>query len=213
MYSDLFRYLIRYNELPMPGVGTFTIERRAAELDFPSKIIYPPKYSIRFQHDSYLPGQHFFSWLAQVLNVSNREAIFRFNDFAFELKKNLEAGNRVIWNGVGELHKEASGEIRLHPMQVIAEESLRAEKVIREKAGHFVRVGEDQRTSAEMTGLLAKEESRSVSWWVPALSIIILALMFTGWYLSEHGLEIFSISNNQHARVSEPVTVTYRLLP
>jgi hypothetical protein len=212
MYDDLFRYLIRYNELPLPGVGTFSIDRQPAELDFPARRIYAPRYSIQFRHDSFLPGQHFFSWLAQVLNVSDREAIFRFNDFAFEMKKNLEVGNRIRWNGVGELSKDESGEINLIPAPVIQEESLPAEKVIREKAEHLVRVGEDERTSAEMTEFLGKDESRKLNWWVLALTIGILALMFTGWYLSENGLEIFSIMNNQKLVPAESPLTNYQVL-
>lgn len=213
MYSDLFRYLIRYNELPLPGVGTFSIERRSAQLDFPAKRIHPPKYFIRFRETSFLPNEHFFSWLAHVRNVSDREAVFRFNDFAIEMKRNLEEGNRIVWSGVGELSKDESGEIHFIAVPVLMEEELRAEKVIRADSGHFVRVGEDQKTSEEMTGLLARKEKTALSWWIPALAVMILALMFIGWYLSENGLEIFSISNSKKIVPGEAAGINYRLLP
>src|SRR5687767_15173603 len=144
MYSELYRYLVRYNELPIPGVGTFFIDRKPAVIDFTAKKIHAPVYAVQFQPNSYLPGKHFFNWLSELRGISDREAVFLFNDFAFELKQNLEEGARISWNGVGELKKDKHGEITLDPAPSVREESIPAEKIIREKYEHMVRVGEDQ---------------------------------------------------------------------
>jgi hypothetical protein len=212
MYSDLYRYLLRYNELPVPGVGTFTVERRPAILDFPSKQIYGPVYSIHFNPDSYLPGKHFFNWLSHVRNITDREAVFHFNDFAFDMKRDLEEGKRIVWNGVGEIKKEINGDITLLPSDVLMEEPLVAEKIIRTGVSHKVRVGEEEKSSSQMSELLAKDEGRKVYWWILPVTIGILALMFIGWYLSENGLEIFSVSNNAKLVPDETPSINYKIL-
>jgi hypothetical protein len=64
MYSELYQYLLQHKELPVPGIGTFLLERKSARVDFPNKLINPPSYTIALQPGSYVPGQGFFSWLA-----------------------------------------------------------------------------------------------------------------------------------------------------
>jgi hypothetical protein len=213
MYQKLYEYLLRNNELPLPGVGTFFLNREPAIIDFPNKKIYPPSYSISLHQDSYVPGQVFFNWLASCLGISSREAIFRFNDFAFEMKKNISSGHQVNWSGVGTLHKGDSGEIIFEGAgQFTPEIPVAAERLLREKAEHTVRVGEDERTSTEMTAFLARSEENKMGWWVYSLAIGILALMFTGWYLSEHGTTIFSIANSVKLVPDESSVINYTLL-
>jgi hypothetical protein len=213
MYHNLYEYLVRNNELPLPGIGTFLLNREPAIIDFPNKKIYPPSYSITLNHDSYVPGQAFFNWLAAGLDTTPREAIFRFNDFAFELKKSISNGNQVNWKGVGILQKGESGEIVFEGSgHFTPEVSVPAERIIREKSEHNVRVGEDERTSTEMTALLKREEESSIGWWVYALAIGVIALMFTGWYLSEHGTTVFSIANNMKLEPDDSPLINYTLL-
>ncbi|MEO7982857.1 MAG: hypothetical protein ABI688_02125 [Bacteroidota bacterium] len=200
MYTELYQYLIQHKQLPVPGIGTFLLERKPAELDFASKKIYPPSYTLSLVPGSHLPGQPFFRWLASVLGITDREAIFRFNDFAFDLKKQISDGSVVSWNGVGILDKGLDGSVKLLSSitDLAIEEPVSAEKVTRENAEHMIRVGEDQRTSAEMSEMLGeKEEATSSTWWHYALAIALLAIMFIGWYFSEHGVDIAAIANNK----------------
>lgn len=213
MYQHLYLYLVQYKELALPGIGTFVLERSPATIDFPGKKIVPPVYSIGLEPSSYLPGQRFFHWLAAILGISDREAIFRFNDFSFELKKSLADGDRIIWNGIGELKKGESGEIILDPEPGInIEKAIPLEKILRDKTEHKVRVGEEERSSVEMSSLLEKEDDKKISWWVFSVALAILALMFIGWYLSEHGIEIFSISNSSNLVPDEAAPGLYKLL-
>lgn len=212
MYSELYRYLIRYNELPIPGVGTFSISRIPAVIDFTAKKIHAPVYGVNFHPDSYLPGRHFFNWLSEERKISDREAIFLFNDFAFDMKQNLEKGARISWKGVGEIKKSKQGDITLDPDKLVQEESIPAEKIMRLNYEHMVRVGEDQKTSGEMTELLSRSETKKNTWWIWAIAVGIIALMFIGWYLSEHGLEGNSISNSRQFIPDETPAVNYKPL-
>ncbi len=214
MYAELYQYLIQYKQLPVPGIGTFLLERKPAALDFASKKIYPPSYTLALNPGSYLPGQRFFSWLANALGISNREAIFRFNDFAFDLKKQISEGSVINWKGVGTLNKGLDGNVKLTAAvtELVVEEPVTAEKIIREKAEHMVRVGEDQKTSVEMTEMLSQKEEKRSSWWVYALAVALLAIMFIGWYFSEHGIDISSTANGQQL-VPQEAGATYQILP
>lgn len=214
MYSELFQYLLQHKELPVPGIGTFLLERRSAVVDFPNKLIHPPSYAVAMQYGGHLPGKSFFSWLAHSLNISDREAIFRFNDFAFDMKKQIVEGDVVNWNRVGTLSKGLGGDVKFVPAEaaLVLEKPVTAEKVIREKAEHMVRVGEDQKTSAEMVEMLSQPEEKKSYWWAYALAIGLVAIMFLGWYFSEHGVDMSSAANGTKAATAE-ATPSYKILP
>lgn len=199
MYNKLYQFLMLHKELPVPGIGTFLLERKSAEVDFPNKKINPPTYSISMQQGSHLPGKDFFNWLAHALGITDREAIFRFNDFAFEMKKQISEGTVINWNAVGIINKGLGADVKFTPLEseVILEKSIIAEKVIREKSEHMVRVGEDQKTSLEMTEMLSHKEKKKEFWWAYALAVALLATMFIGWYFSEHGVDISATANGQ----------------
>jgi len=214
MYDKLYQYLILHKELPVPGIGTFLLERKSAEVDFPNKKINPPSYSISMQPGSHLPGRDFFSWLAHALDITDREAIFRFNDFAFEMKKQVSEGMDINWNAVGSIKKGQGADVKFTPFAsaVILEKSIIAEKVIREKPEHMVRVGEDQKTSVEMTEMLSHKEKKKEFWWAFALAVALLATMFIGWYFSQHGVDISATANGKKL-VPKESGATYQTLP
>lgn len=96
---------------------------------------------------------------------------------------------------------------------VCTEAAIPAAKVIREKAAHSVRVGEDQRSSSEMEVLLAQTAEKKVYWWAWALAIGLVAVIFIGWYFSENGVDTTSTANTKPLVPEDTASPSYRLLP
>jgi len=214
MYSQLYQYLLQHKELPLPGIGTFLVQRTPAVVDFPNRMINPPAYAIALQPGGQLPGKNFFSWLARALSISDREAIFRFNDFAFELKKQISGGAVINWHGVGTLNKGLAGDVKFTPAAspVVVERPVSAGKVIRSVSEHMVRVGEDEKTALQMTELLGHQEAKRSYWWAYALVAGLLSLAFTGWHLSKQGADM-SATTNTEKLVPIETGATYQVLP
>lgn len=214
MYSELYQYLLQHKELPVPGIGTFLLERKAAVIDFPNKKINPPSYAISMQQGSHLPGKSFFAWLASTLKVSDRDAVFQFNDFAVELKKQISTGDIINWGQMGTLSKGLGGDVKFVPAELSSamEHPISAERIIRQKSEHMVRVGEDQKTSAEMVEMLSQTDEKKSYWWAYAMAISLLAIVFIGWYFSTKGVELSSAANTCKAIIQE-APVTYSILP
>jgi hypothetical protein len=210
MFSNLYSWFLFNKELALPGIGVFILNRQPAQIDFPNKKILPPVFHISLERDNYTPGPDFFNWLASSLELSQRDAIFRFNEFTVDLNKNISEGTVVNWNGLGILRKGMTGDVEFTPW--VSDEipgSITAEKIIREKAQHRVLVGEEEKSSEEMSEILGHTEEKKSYWWVYALTIGVLGLMFTGWWLSENG---FSIANTEKFIPADPAGVGYNIL-
>lgn len=181
----------------MPGIGTFRFERSPATGDFANKQIHPPSYAIALQANGGFNPKRFFGYLSVVLNISERDAVVRFNDFAFDMKRKVSRGDTITWDGVGTISRGLGGDVKFEPaVPPFSGTSVNAEKILRDKAEHTVRVGEDEKTSVEMREWLNQPEKTRSYWWAIALVITLLATIFIGWYLSEHGLNVSSISNS-----------------
>jgi hypothetical protein len=213
MYEALYHYFIQHKKLTIPGVGTFLLERKPAESDFVNKQINPPFYSITLQPVVDSPSINFFKWLAGSLHISDHDAIIRFNDFVFDLKKQINDGSTIEWQGMGKFNKGLAGELKFAPaIKPAIEKPVAAEKVIREKAEHMVRVGEDQKTSAEMTEMLNQPKVKRSLWWVTALAVGLLALLFIGWNFYQHGVDVSSRANSMKF-VPMDASNPYQILP
>jgi hypothetical protein len=214
MYTELYQYFIQHKQLAVPGVGTFLLERKPAEADFPGKLINPPVYTVAFQSTVNSPAKNFFNWLASALNISDRDAVIRFNDFAFELKQKISSGCAIKWSGIGTLSKGLAGEMKFYSSDsvTIFDEPVTAQKVIRKSAEHTVRVGEQEKTSTQMTELLNQPDEKKSYWWAYALVLGLFAIIFIFWYFSEHGLTISSAGNAKKLN-TQKAAATYKILP
>ena len=212
MYDELYRLFILNKELSIPGIGNFSLNRKPAEANFLDKVVYPPGYYVSFTKDASTPSKNFFYSLAELLNLSDRDAVVRFNDFAFDLRKKIAAGNEIIWEGIGTLSMSNSGNVLLIPNKTpIFEEPVAAEKAIREHAEHKVLVGEQERTSVEMTELLTKPEKKRSNWWITALVAGILLIIFLFWHFSKNNWNLPATSNQQLLSPNQPES-TYTTL-
>jgi hypothetical protein len=224
MYESLYRFLIKYKKIDLPGIGTIALQTQPAQSEFVSRSFLAPAYLFTLEkarltasadtNEKNPVGQgketqsKLFSWIAANNNINEREAVGQFNDFVFDLKKELESGKKITWSGVGIFQKEMSGEIKFEGKKKELQflEEVVAKKVIRENAEHTMLVGEVEKTSTQMTEMLSGDmvikEKRSY-WWVWPLAVIIVILIFLGWYFSEHGTSS-STGNNHKISVSSP---------
>ncbi len=199
MYGELHQYLILHKQLNVPGIGTFRVERKPADLDVAGKLIHPPAYTIALHHSNATPSNKIFSWLATELNISEYDALAQFNDFAFDIRNKIMAGDRLLWNGIGTLSKGMAGEIRFDASLkgVSIGEPVAAHKVLRDDAEHRIMVGEQEKTSTEMLEWLSPIEKKRSYWWVISLLVGLLLVVFITWHFYSKGLFTSSAANQQ----------------
>ena len=212
MYGELYQYLILNKYLDLPGIGTLVIEKKPAYLDVADKLINPQSYTISLNGPGNTPARKFFHWLGSKLGITERDAVIRFNDFMFELKKQLSADHKLEWFGVGTISKDPGGNMKLESSldHHSPASSVEAIKVLRENAEHIIRVGEDQKTSAQMKEILYQQENdkKKSWWWAAALVVLILSIIFIGYYFSVNGFNT-SAASNQKKLIPEKETKTH----
>lgn len=216
MYEILYRYLVKYKNIDLPGIGAFAIERKPAEAEIADRSFLPPKYSFAFEKTEDVPPEKLFSWLALNLHITEQEAVIRFNDFIFDLNRQLKEGKQIDWPGIGTLQKEFSGEIKFSRSKngLFWLDKVVADKVTRENAEHTILVGEREKTSTEMNELLRSEEEEEKRhyWWIWPLAVILAIVIFLGWYFSENSIRGSSTGNHHKISPADPPS-GYNLTP
>ena len=197
MRESLYEFLILNKKLSLPGIGTISMFRNPAQLDFTNKQVLAPYYSFTIESVNDKPSKKLFDWLCSSAEIAEWDAIKAVNDFSFELKKKLSEEGEVNWEKIGVFRRNLNGDITLDPATISlkSEQPVIAEKVIRVKPEHTVLVGEQERTVVEMEEYFAQSSPQRNYGWIVAVVLTVLAIMFIGWYFSEKGFSPLSAGN------------------
>jgi hypothetical protein len=197
--KHLYRCLILYKKISLPGIGTIFLHRHPAQLDFGNRQIYPPAFQFKLKPGADKPSKKLYDRLSSLLSISEWEAIKAVNDFSFDIKNKLSSAGEALWDSVGIFRRDEKGNITLDstPVALPSEMPVTAEKVIREHAEHTLLVGEQEKTSLEMQEYFAESPAKKDYSMAVAVILVFLSLIFTGWYFSGKGINPAS-AGNQH---------------
>ena len=197
MQDSLYEFLLLNKKISLPGIGTISLCQAPAQHDFPNKQFIAPASFFTIDPKNDKPSKKLFDWLSSSLNITEWDAIKSVNDFSFDLKKKLSEFGEVNWEKIGVLRRNDIGDLKLEPQNVSLQSDppVAAEKVIRVKAEHTILVGQKEKSSVEMEEYLATTPVKKNYTWLIAVILIVLAVMFIGWYFSEKGFSTSSAGN------------------
>ncbi len=213
MLGLFYQYLIRNDKIILPGLGTVVIHRMSSESDIAAHTVSPPLYTFQWQQGSTTPPKRFFIWLANQLNVAEEEAAMQVNNFLSEIKREINAGKDIRWDGVGIIRRGFDSGIEFEPerKQLFFDQDVAAEKVIHENSRHTILVGDAEKSSDQMNEilLLPSRNRYRLTPYRAALIILIISILFTGWYLFRNGLSVHSVSGKSRLSPKE-APATYK---
>ena len=194
----LHDYFIQHGSLTLPGVGTFRLQRISAQVDFANKKMLPPTFTIRFDHRHDTPQREMFTYVSQRSGMADWEAVRCVNNLAFDFKSRLLHGESVPVKGIGTLRPDQGSGFQFDADRLRYDfiPNVRADRVVRKDAEHSVRVGDNQRSRAEMEELLQTPEELLPLLqriWFRALLLSICAILLLGlrfMYPMQHGLTV-----------------------
>jgi hypothetical protein len=214
MFQPLYLFLINHKKLAIPGLGTIILSKEPASGDIVNRVFLPPSFIFSFEPGRDDPSKQLFSWLSSVLQVSEREAIIQYNDFAFDLKKQLDKGHEINWDRVGHFKKVLGGELRFQPYHPELDflTPVRANKVMHQNPQHTMRVGEQEMTTTEITHILSAEPlPKKTPWWAWPVALAVVLVILLGWFLSENRQGNYASGNLRTISPSES-PASYRVL-
>ena len=205
MQNTLYEFLLLNKKLSLPGIGTISLCKNSAQLDFMNKQFTAPGFYFTIESRNDKPSKKLFEWLASSRGISEWDAIRSVNDFSFALKNKLSETGEVNWENVGVIRRDNNGDLKLQSKEILlqSEVPVIAEKVFREKAEQTVLVGEQEKTAVEMEEYFAENTGKRNYTWLIAVVLIVLAFMFIGWYFSENGFSTTSAGNQSFIKSSQ----------
>ena len=206
MIDILNSYLVQYNKLSIPGLGTIYLEKIPAQSDFINKQLLPPSYHYRFDKYFDSPDKEFFTFLAAEKEVPDYEAIHLYNEWSHQLRNNITTGQEVEWKHVGRLTRDKNGDVVFESEREVKSffTPVPATRVIRTDAEHTMIVGDREVSNREMTELLGEETETYVekeSWWIYALILAALACIVIFFHFYKNGMNPAAFGNQEKVDV------------
>ncbi len=210
----LHDYFIQNGSVTLPGVGTFRMLRISAQVDFASRKMLPPSYTIRFDHRQDTAQRELFDYVAQRIGSTDLEAIRQVNSHAFELRNQLLNGSPVSWEGFGTILPDAGSGFQFEPERLSYNfiPGVSADRVIRQGAEHSVRVGDQEKSRSEMEEILTHDDPSHGSDKSLHKAALIMALMAISIMILRFVTDGNDFSSSRFGKlhpVEAPVTYTY----
>jgi hypothetical protein len=207
MLGLFYQYLIRNDKIVLPGLGTVILQRLSSESDIAGHTVSPPLYTFAWRQGSTTPPKRFFVWLSHQLNIAEEEAAMQVNNFVADVKREINAGKEIKWDGVGIIRRGFDSGIEFEPerRKLFFEETVQADKVIHENSRHTILVGDAEKSSDQMNEILLFPERKKLRLtpYTTAVALLILALLFTAWYIFQNGLNTASVSGKSRLTPKE----------
>jgi len=203
--ETLYRYLLLFEELNLPGIGTLRLRKDPAVYDITEKSFHSPSYSYTFDQLDVRIVRKLHRWVSTEMDVSEYEAIRMINDFSYEFKNMITERRPMKWDNVGDFRKDEYGNILFHSQEapVVYSDPEFAEKVVHENSLHTILVGDAEISSAilpeELTETAEKKDYSSLI----AYILLILAIAFISIYFISNGLSVSSAANQSGLEVKE----------
>lgn len=178
----LYKYLILRGKIYIPDFGCLQLVHIPAVNDFASKKLYPPKTTIHFKNNKENISPNLVRYLAEQAKLSEEKATDLLNEFSIQLKKKINAEEKVDWTGLGTITSSENGSFNFQsklPANIFFNE-ISYKHIIRENISHAVRVGEDEKTNTDMENYFIEQKNKSnyKTWGNAAAVLLLVSVLF-----------------------------------
>jgi hypothetical protein len=185
VYQPLSQYLLQFNRVTIPSVGTIQLVPQPAKLDIVNHLIHAPYYEATFSATDEV-SQHQLEYFATGEYKDAESAYGFLKHFGEKLKFKIQS-QPFSWNNVGTFEYK-NQQIVFYPngAETHLLPPVKAERVIRDKAQHAVLVGDQLVMSDEAGERLYETPRRRDYFNIIAWVLGVLALLFIVYYLYQH---------------------------
>lgn len=213
MFKILYKHLIQYKSLALPGLGTLQLQTIPAISNFSDHVILPPSYKIVFDDTQDAPDKNLFHYITAQTGISEWEAIKKLNDFSFDIKAALKKGEKVVWKKVGVFRMNNNGTIILNTPKLEYDftEAAPAVRVIRNNVNHTILRGDTEVSESffKQQEIEAAIVAQNRKWWLWASILAAVALLLIFFYYYNNGFELNQFFNSNKPVIKE-APATYK---
>lgn len=179
MVDLVVRYLSFQKKVSLQGIGTFSVEHLPARLDFPNRLLYAPEFVLHYSPSGAGTDEQFEYWLQKELNAGREEVKSLQQNLSDEFQRTLSEKGEMTLDGLGVFTKDEQKLLHFSSLyQTVKGNPVTAEKIIRKNTSHSIRVGEQEKTSVEMTELLTGPKRKPLNlWWMIVMALFLSALI------------------------------------
>jgi nucleoid DNA-binding protein len=207
MQALITSYLIQKKECNLPLLGHFRIKTKAADFEKANKKIFPPTDEILYSEFAASLSPDLITYISNLQDIKREEAEGKINDWCNYAKEKLESGEKVIFNSIGSLQKDAAGNIFFQRKKNTSlYEPVSVERVLQKNAEHSVLVGDKETTSGVMNEFYREEVAvkKRVWWKIWATVMLAISLLCLGFYFFTHEFSETGVGNRASFPAQSP---------
>ena len=181
MYPLVYKYLLQYKKVSVPGIGNFSITTEPATMD--ADTLYAPKNVIQFKPETAIADRIFYEFVARELSIEEIDAIKQYHEFAYQLKSDISHAEGVQFPGMGILKKQDNGSFIFEPEEnkllfYPDIQLLKKQTTIKEEGRiNNNLVEKNPFENIELTPVPNEEPPKRDLWWVYAIVLGIIGIV------------------------------------
>lgn len=198
MHSIITSYLVQTGKCALPYLGSFTTGHKPAIINEINKQILPPLEEIVFNEETDMLSPGLINYIVAKKNITESEAGHQIENFCKYWKEKIEDGDKLSFNSLGYLQKNASGKIYF----TREEDSLgylkpiSAERVFHQNSKNIQTAENENITSPVVNKLYRQDTGVARSGWViGTLMLAVMALAVLLYNIYNYGFSTSAIGN------------------
>ncbi|MEP6951006.1 MAG: hypothetical protein ABI863_17090 [Ginsengibacter sp.] len=207
MQALITSYLIQKKECNLPLLGHFRIKTKPADFEKANKRIFPPTDEILYSEFAASLSPDLITYISNLQNITREEAGGKINSWCHNAKGKLESGEKVTFDSIGSLQKDAAGNIffqRKKNMNLY--EPVSIERLFHKSDEHPVQVGDRETTSGVMNEFYREKMlTKKRTWWkIWAVVLLAISLLVFCFYFFTHEFAETGIGNRTSFPTQDP---------
>lgn len=216
MHSLITSYLLQSKECVLPGIGVLQIIHTPASTDSAHNRILPAYETIIFKREDRTASPDLVKYIAAKKHIHQGEAEELLNDFCKEWKVKMDAGEKLVFETIGSLQKNAEGIIFFEkeknvgffqPININSVYQRTAAPPIIEEEPALPEVNEFEVNQYKEEEKVVIERSY---WGLWALILLAVAAVMLFYHFKDHTPSASNIGN-QHKFMIDSAAATYQL--
>jgi len=205
-------YLIQKKDCHLPLLGNFIIKTAPASLDIATKTIFPSTDEIIFNDKGDYLSEELKNYISRLHKIPVHEAEEKINNWCLHAKVKLDSGEKIFFDSVGNLQKNAVGNIFFQRGKDINfYEPVTAQRVIHKNTEHAVLVGDKETTSVVMNEFYRDDVviQKKPLWKICAVILLVISLLVLLFYFYNNPFSETGIGNQSAFPVQQSHTTYY----